>query len=518
MDCGSTAKRDRGRGSWRKARWWTVLAASVLTAGVTAAMPSTAHAAVVGTHGYTAAFNGVNGHLEGVSSTTWAANESGAQLAPGSSPSVAAAPNGNRMTAFTGSDNQVWVNQSLAGLNQYYHAGNGLGVTPGTDPVIAVNGQGQSQIAFNASQTHHLYLVLANNTGWDTNIEMAPDSSPAIVASRVTVPPSPDNYYDNLLNGFTIAFKGTDGALRTVDTVLPPTFGAKWTHTDPVVAGNGLGVRSGTSPSIARNADGSWRIAFQGADTRLWTVDSTGAQWQSPYAMPAGSSPSITTLATGGHQIAWAAWNAEAYHAGDDGIAHVLGNGLGLAAATSPAIAADSTGGWAVAFDGADSRLWYVDSAGTQKQTASTFATGTSPSIVFNPGTQFTGSHEYAFTGGWSVLPVSMTAGDCHQLGLDQQFTSYVGLTAPNASGTSWFFWHTWEYTDGSFAGDIWHGKWVFETASGMPVVTVTHDGPKLGAPDGGRSEIMGQYISTRISVDPALYGQITSVQWFGSC
>jgi GT2 family glycosyltransferase len=44
------------------------------------------------------------------------------------------------------------------------------------------------------------------------------------------------------------------------------------------LVGNGLGVAPGTSPVIAADHNGGWKIAFQGGDHRLWTVNSTGNQ------------------------------------------------------------------------------------------------------------------------------------------------------------------------------------------------------------------------------------------------
>jgi hypothetical protein len=104
-------------------------------------------------------------------------------------------------------------------------------------------------------------------------------------------------------------------------------------------------------------------------------------------------------------------------------------------------------------------------------------------------------------------------AGDCVQLSRAEGYTTSVGLTPPDASGKSTFSWHTWQYTTHTYFTDTWHGKWVFSTASGTTVATVTQDGPGLI-----NSSIKSGSSSTQVSVNPALYGQIASVQWYGSC
>lgn len=100
-----------------------------------------------------------------------------------------------------------------------------------------------------------------------------------------------------------------------------------------------LGMKLGTSPSIARLSNGTYQVAFQANDGQLYTRNSS-------------ANGTATNL------------------------------GLGMGNTSSPRIAAKSAGGWQIAFLANTTTLFTTDSAGSVIDRTLGMATNTSPAIV----------------------------------------------------------------------------------------------------------------------------------------
>jgi hypothetical protein len=95
----------------------------------------------------------------------------------------------------------------------------------------------------------------------------------------------------------------------------------------------------GTSPAIAAQANGSYRVVFQDNDNVLAGYNSSGSSYTTAFGMKAGTSPSLTAEPDGTYEAA--------FEANNDNLATVhIGTGisvnpttLGMGDATSPSIA-----------------------------------------------------------------------------------------------------------------------------------------------------------------------------------
>ena len=166
-----------------------------------------------------------------------------------------------------------------------------------------------------------------------------------------------------------IAFQANTGSLWTVGG-----------------AGNrnwGLGMKADTSPSITALPGGGYEVAFQANTGSLWTVGTGGNKdWKLP--MRAGTSPSIAAV-NGGYEVAFQANSSDLWTAG------VTGNRnwhLGMMAGTSPSITALSDGKYEVAFQANTTALWTVDAGGPRRWELGLDRTS-SPSITGLPNGGF---------------------------------------------------------------------------------------------------------------------------------
>ncbi len=93
-------------------------------------------------------------------------------------------------------------------------------------------------------------------------------------------------------------------------------------------------MMGGTSPSITTLANGGYQIAFQANSANLYTIGAAGGG-DTGLGMAAGTSPGITVFAAGGYQIAFQANSTNLYTIG-----RLRGgnSGLGMAPGTSPSI------------------------------------------------------------------------------------------------------------------------------------------------------------------------------------
>ena len=154
--------------------------------------------------------------------------------------------------------------------------------------------------------------------------------------------------------GYQLAFQGSDGFL--------------WTTTD----GNSqIGMVSGTSPSITTIATGAYRAAVQARPGVLWLI----GQGSLGLGMKSGTSPSITGLAGSGDEMSFVASDGTLWIAGAD---HGP-LGPAVRAGTSPAIT-HLGAGYLIAYQASDGNLSLAGQVTANLHLA--MAAGTSPSIA----------------------------------------------------------------------------------------------------------------------------------------
>jgi hypothetical protein len=241
--------------------------------GLGMAVGTSPAAAAVGGSVVTAFQASGSGNLWYVSDGEGQGHDTGIKMAAGTSPSITAKPSGSGLEIVFTAASDGLLYRLDPGFDLRYVA-NGLGVAPGTSPVIAapVNAYGKFEIAFQAAGSGNLWYVDEDNVGHDTGIKMAPGTSPGIA-----VQPGGSHY--------VIVFK------KNADNMLWE-FGPYYLR----YAANGLGVAPNTSPVVATMADGSYAIAFNAAVTNdLWTVDANNVGRDTGVSMQPGTSPSINS-------------------------------------------------------------------------------------------------------------------------------------------------------------------------------------------------------------------------------
>ncbi|GIM93513.1 hypothetical protein [Paractinoplanes toevensis] len=271
----------------------------------------------------------------------------------------------------------------------------------GTNPSIAVASSGAWRIAFQANDGK---LWTRSSTGAagqaGTGHLVAPHTSPSIVA---------------LPNGaFQVAYQTADAVLGLVAA-------------DGTVSGLGLGMAAGTSPSMAANAAGDWTIAFVANDGKLWTRTSAGTAGPvgAGHPVAAGTSPSAVALPDGGFEIAYQTADGLLGTVAPSGA--VTGLGLGMAAGTSPSIAARA-GGWQIGFQANDGTLWTRTSAGAASRAtgaARTMMPGSAPSVIADPA----GGYRILYQTSDGLLGQVTPDGTATGLGL-----GVLGGTSPSAA------------------------------------------------------------------------------------
>jgi Ca2+-binding RTX toxin-like protein len=178
--------------------------------------------------------------------------------------------------------------------------------------------------------------------------------------------------------------------------------GILWTWTQPGASDTGLGMKAGTSPSIAGGLGlgSNHEIAFQANTGYLWTTGAGGGG-RTPYGMMAGTSPS----ADGGY-VAFQANTGDLWEVGPSGKGDTLGE---MMAGTSPSV----NGSGEVAYHDTSGTLGLLQSGG---DSGLPMRAGTSPSIsdyqnadvIFYQGTNgdLWWTHEFV------VAPVPGSVGD----------------------------------------------------------------------------------------------------------
>ncbi len=254
---------------------------------------------------------------------------------------------------------------------------------------------------------------------------------------------------------------GPASAPIAVETAFQANTGDLWTVGS---AGNTdwhLGMKAGTSPSLASLPSGGFEVAFQANTSDLWTVGSAGnTDWH--LGMMAGTSPSITALAGGGFEVAFQANTGSLWTVGNAGNTDWH---LGMMTGTSPSITALAGGGFEVAFQANTGNLWTVGNAGTSDWRLGMLG-GTSPSIAALP----TGGFEAAFQANTGDLWTVGNAGntDWH-LGM-RGGTSPSIAALPSGGFQVAFQANTSElWTVGSAGNTNWHLGMLAGTSPGGP-------------------------------------------------
>jgi hypothetical protein len=246
------------------------------------------------------------------------------------------------------------------------NGGTGAVVAAGTTAAVGLSWDefGEyEEVAYQASGSGNLVYVTPDNVAHDTNVKMAPNTSPDI-NTKSTI------FGIEFMMVFTAA---SDNLLWR----LQP--GVLFQH---VAGGNGGGVvaAAGTSPALARRGE----IAYQDSFThQLSYVDSNDVNHPTGVPMPPDASPDITNAANTGSFFVIMFKNA------NDGLLYrldpgfdfrLVANGLGVATGTRPAVTGLGDTHYMVAFTAAGSNnLWYVDENNGGHDTGLAMAPGTSP-------------------------------------------------------------------------------------------------------------------------------------------
>ena len=261
----------------------------------------------------------------------------------------------------------------------------GAQVADGTSPAITTTQSGYDiQVAF--QNRSGILQMVGSTTGYGGQA-MASGTSPSI--TEIQPPSTPEGQY--IRSGWQAAFQNAAGNLQTVGFLRPREFS--------------LGMAPGTSPAIASLANGNdglphWQVAMQANTGNLITVGDFSLPQDTGFGMAAGTSPAIARLPQGGYVIAFQANNGRLYTTGSQGARDW---GVGMRPGTSPSIATvNALGSIQIAFQSDAGDLWTVGAAGTRNWQLQ-MDPRSSPSIGQVPGVGL----ELAFTsaGGelWTV-------------------------------------------------------------------------------------------------------------------
>ena len=209
---------------------------------------------------------------------------------------------------------------------------------------------GAVEFAFQANTSMLWYTPLPNSEGVDTENPVVDGSSPVIAGLS-------NNSFEIAYNAAGgVGLYGVGAGSLTMYTAMP--------------------AGGTTSPAIAAtNGGAGWEVAWAGQNganqpSYLWTFASNqypgGFGTNTGVEMESGTSPAIAAVTTGGYVIAYVDTSGElAFYdtatGGSPGATVDTANDLpyGVQPGTSPAIAANSDGGWQIAFVGTGGYLEY---------------------------------------------------------------------------------------------------------------------------------------------------------------
>jgi surface antigen len=217
----------------------------------------------------------------------------------------------------------------------------------------------------------------------------------------------------SVTNVHTVSLQGNDGQLWTYDVSTG--------H----IGSTGYGLASGTSPAITSLSTGGYEVAFNSGVGYLDLWNSSTGVTGVGYGLASGTSPAITPQGSGGYEVAFQntlgtldLWN---YSSG------ITGLSLGLASGTSPSIAGDL-----VAFQANTGMLWvYNISTGTASNLGYGMASGTSPSVAALSD----GSYEVAFQNSLGTLDLWNSSTGVTGVGYGLASGTSPAITALNGGG-----------------------------------------------------------------------------------
>jgi hypothetical protein len=316
-------------------------------------------------HVYGAALNGYLDHNNVPSAT--------AQIAPGTSPSIARSKSGSYFyVAFQSPVHRMTfdtVDSPATVPDPFTVAGS---LANGASPSLA---QGSLMYAWQlppAADTPNGQLAFeGGNQTPPTGAYLMPGTNPSVADVNPAYTSADDQFHHEA----QIAFQSWDGYLY-----LAGVTNTRANYSN----GTGLTMAPGTSPAIASDGHGHWRVAWQGANHHLWWLSSEHTIADTGSVMMAGTSPAIMLDHDGSnhYEMAIQGWDGALYVAGDLANGRVS-NGLGLAPGTSPSITGLANHGWRIAFHASTTdHLWTIDNTNAGGDTNLTVAPGTSPSIA----------------------------------------------------------------------------------------------------------------------------------------
>jgi Phage tail lysozyme len=315
---------------------------------------------------------------------SWAGVAGGGQTAsytlpdgmmPGTSPAVAAMPNGEVALAFQANNGDLWTLEANPGGSQTASFSTGQAMAEGTSPAITVDGNNIAVAYHDSSGTLATWTGAPGTKGTAaaTPNGMATDTSPSIT----TMP-----------NGeVAVAIQAPGSSLYTVEAHPGGAQTAAY-------AAN-LGMMAGTSPAITAVGNDA-AAAFQANTGKLWTWTGApgfeGVGAATPNGVATGTSPAIATLSGGEVAVAIQAAGSSLYtvaaHPGGSQTAAYTAN-VGMMADTSPSITIVGNGNAAAAVQANTRSLWtWTGTTGTPGHAHSEpdgLDSGTSPSITFGP-------------------------------------------------------------------------------------------------------------------------------------
>lgn len=366
-------------------------------------------------------------------------------MAPNTDPSAVQLVNGEYAIAWQAPNHNLWTYTPKQGAKEF-----GLGLSANTSPAIAPSGTGyvvawrantgslwryssplnqavdlKTQVAVNTSPSITSVDVLANNyaiawTSPTTNVsayesstgkvttfelgasaEASPDISPAETGWRLVYRANTGMLWSRTNTGATYNYGqpiqlGTDpvvaqeivGTTEVAYASGPEALLSVYTAPTSTVKSLGMAKFSpSTSPAAARLSNGSYAIAYQGAEHDLWRYTPEEGGRHDYLGMAANTSPAVTGLANGSYQVAYQTNTNHLALAAPGGWADLA---LGMAANTSPSIATLSNGGFVIAYQSNKGNLAvycsslaaYCHNPGGVEEFGLGMSPGTSPSIT----------------------------------------------------------------------------------------------------------------------------------------
>jgi hypothetical protein len=296
------------------------------------------------------------------------AGDTGFPVMAGTTPSITQIGLGEYEAAWHASDGNlmVWGPSGLVDEGP---------MMAGTSPSITGLDGGGWEVAYVYPTGELITFGPADGTlvGWAEEASVAPGTSPSITGIW-----DGDGLYE-------AAYQGSDGDLTLVGNLS--------------VGGLSLGLKAGTSPSIAALAGSTYQVAFQANTGSLWTVGADDVGHNLNLGMMAGTSPSITgfptipqpeDLTNNNFEIAFQANTGVLWTVGDPAAFSGGGpdnSGLDMMAGTSPSIASNPNANgltgpeYETAFQANTGSLWTSGASVTGSWNLQ-MAPGTSPCIA----------------------------------------------------------------------------------------------------------------------------------------